>query len=143
MDPVCIERTIPAPLDRVYAAWTDARLLSQWFFPGTMTCEASCDFRVGGQYRLEMRNANGSFTHHGHYREIIALTKIVFTWSSHLVRDTLVTVSFSGTDETTHLKLVHELISDAAVAEEHRGGWQGCLDNLNALVVNNLEEVAP
>jgi uncharacterized protein YndB with AHSA1/START domain len=67
-----VRRIIPAPQARVYDAWTTPELLREWFAPGTdfTVVVHSVETRVGGKYRIEMRNAKGdSHVAAGEYRE--------------------------------------------------------------------------
>ena len=130
MDLIRVEKTIKAPLSRTYDAWTKASLMQNWFFPGKMSCEVSCDFRVGGGYRVAMRDEVGEYIHHGEYREIVPDKKIVFTWNSHVVKDTLVSITFEGDEAQTHITLTHAMESTQEIVGQHRQGWNGCLENL-------------
>ncbi len=48
-------RTIPAPIDRVFAAFTDPALLVQWQAPDTMTARIHRhDIRPGGSYEMSL-----------------------------------------------------------------------------------------
>ena len=50
-----IERTLNAPPERVFDAFTDPEQLTQWWWPRGFTCPAAeVDLRVGGTYRLAM-----------------------------------------------------------------------------------------
>ncbi len=53
-----IIRTIDAPRERVFQAWTDPTHLLRWWAaePGWATPIAEVDLRVGGRYRLGMQN---------------------------------------------------------------------------------------
>ena len=69
--------------------------MKKWFFPNRPDWKAvsTNEFKVGGQYRHEMINEWGpTFVHTGIYKEIIPGKKIVFTWNSHAVQETLVTI---------------------------------------------------
>ena len=129
-----IRRTINAPIDRVYRAWTDPAALRQWFGPsdGHECVLAEADLRVGGAYRLAMKTPSGD-EHRvsGVYREIDAGRKLVFSWiwASDPETETLVTVELRRLDEGTELLLTHELFADADVRDLHLGGWTGCIDS--------------
>ena len=58
-------RTLPASPARVFAAWTTAETMKQWFCPGEdMTVPvAELDAREGGHYRIVMQNKNGESTY--------------------------------------------------------------------------------
>lgn len=130
-----LSRHIKAPLEKVFEAWSDSKLMSQWFFPGEWTCEARCDFRVGGAYEVMMHKPDEdlSFRHWGEYREIHPNQKIVFTWNSHIVEGTLVTLEFEPQGDTTLMTLFHDMFPTEDVRAKHKMGWGGCLDNFEAL----------
>ena len=52
-----IRRTLAAPRELVFRAWTEPDRLSQWWGagPGFTTPIAEVDLRVGGKYRLGMQ----------------------------------------------------------------------------------------
>ena len=51
-----VRRTLAAPRERVFQAWTDPAALTQWWGPkGYTTPMAEVDLRPGGRYRLGMR----------------------------------------------------------------------------------------
>ncbi|MFZ1062355.1 MAG: SRPBCC domain-containing protein [Acidimicrobiales bacterium] len=53
--------TIRAPIDAVFAAWTDAELLRQWYGPHVTTVsECFMDPTEGGAYRITMRAPDGT-----------------------------------------------------------------------------------
>lgn len=56
-----ITRTLHAPIERVYAAWTNEDMIRQWFWPAPAmrVPEAELDVREGGSYRIVMQNADG------------------------------------------------------------------------------------
>src|SRR5436305_6069958 len=54
-------RTLQAPAQEVFKAWTDPGLIHRWMsFPGGGTTAATVDARVGGQYRLETKTPDGT-----------------------------------------------------------------------------------
>lgn len=55
-----VERTLAAPLDRVYAAWTDPSQLSRWWGPrGMEVAVLRFELQVGGLFHYAMRAPNG------------------------------------------------------------------------------------
>jgi uncharacterized protein YndB with AHSA1/START domain len=50
-----MERIFDAPLDLVWKAWTDPKLLARWYGPGVETVIHEFDLKVGGVWRNEMR----------------------------------------------------------------------------------------
>jgi uncharacterized protein YndB with AHSA1/START domain len=55
-----IDRVFNAPIDRVFAAWSEEEALKQWWGPHVFpTTYAKVDFRVGGRYHYCMTGPNG------------------------------------------------------------------------------------
>ncbi len=129
-------RTIGAPAQKVFAAWLDPGLAAQWFAPGDMSASASIEARVGGRYRVEMKNPDGS-THivGGEYREIVPNLRIVKTWQwEGSPTLTELTVDFrEKTPGVTELTLTHTRFRDAEMRDKHSHGWEGCLVKLEKL----------
>ncbi len=126
---------IAASREKVYKAWTDPEWLSRWFAPGEMTVPlAEVDARVGGQYRIQMKNSKDdeTFTTRGEYQELVPNEKLVFTWGWEGPdrHESLVTVELRDKDSGTEMVLIHERLANAESAKSHTEGWQGCLANL-------------
>ncbi|HEU4563905.1 MAG TPA: SRPBCC domain-containing protein, partial [Gemmatimonadaceae bacterium] len=80
---VTLVRTIRAPAAELFAAWTDARLLSRWLAAhDCVVREASADARPGGAYRIAVvcPPANDVHLTTGEYRELVPHERIVMTW---------------------------------------------------------------
>lgn len=135
-----IKRRFKAPVERVYAAWTDASLMRRWFAPGEMTVpEAEADVRVGGRYRVRMSESGSDCEFHttgGVYREVVPNERLVFTWQwegSDL--ETLVTLEFTAlAADETELTLIHEGFDNEDTREKHGHGWDGCLAKLESFL---------
>lgn len=133
---VQVTRTFPASRERVFAAWSDAALLKQWFGPaGTKITEFSADIRVGGQYRVTMDCGHGFNTVAGEYREITSPSRIVYTWAwlednGQFGPETIVTIDFAEREGGTEVCLTHERLATAESAQNHEKGWIGCLEHL-------------
>ena len=74
-------RVFDAPRAAVFKAWTDPKVLAQWWGPKGFTnpvCEA--DARSGGKWRIVMQGPDGSqYPHGGEYLEVVAPEKLVMT----------------------------------------------------------------
>lgn len=134
-----IRRTLAAPVERVYRAWTDPAWLSRWFAatPEHECVLAETDLRVGGRYRLIMRAPDGE-EHRvsGEYREIETGRKLVFTWAweSTPERESQVTINLHAKETGTVLVLTHERFADVTTRDRHNQGWTGCLDTLERVL---------
>jgi uncharacterized protein YndB with AHSA1/START domain len=130
-------RRIKAPPARVFAAWTEAEVLARWFGPHhTQVEEAEVDARVGGHFRIRLREDNGE--RHGvggTYLEIESERRLRFTWAwvSTPERQSRVTVEFRAIPEGTEITLTHDRFADAETAIRHRRGWTESLERLTAL----------
>ncbi|GEA87370.1 SRPBCC family protein [Cellulomonas cellasea] len=69
---VVVSRTIDAPRERVFEAFTEVRHLTQWWGPdGFTTTTRAFEFRVGGEWDFTMRGPDGTV-----YPEWISWTEI-------------------------------------------------------------------
>ncbi len=132
-----LHRTIDAPVEAVYAAWTEPEMLRRWLAPGDAeVVRAVAEPEIGGTFLIEMRGADGRrWLTSGRYREVVPHRRLVHTWrweGSDV--ETLVTVAFER-DEAggTRLTLTHARFADDEGRDEHERGWSGCLAKLAAL----------
>jgi len=132
-----IKRVMPASVERVYEAWTNAEELQAWHCPDGMTVsDAQCDASVGGRYSINMVDRDGR-NHRavGRYLELVPSEKIVFSWDWELGGgggvDTRVTVLLKslGTSKS-EITLIHERFDSEAIRLDHEGGWNGALNYL-------------
>lgn len=133
---VIVKKVISAPRDEVFRAFTDAEIMSKWFFPeDDMSVDVTNNPALGGDYTLKMHAKNGDiYTHVGEYKEITPTERLVFTWNSDFVQNTVVTVTFSDSGEGTEVTISHDLLPQGEMAENHRGGWTGCLSRLDQII---------
>jgi uncharacterized protein YndB with AHSA1/START domain len=76
---ISVARTIAAPPDTLYAAWTEPEQMRRWF--ATMV---DADVRVGGRYRIENHEDDGTvnaFT--GEYLALEPPSRVLFTFTHH------------------------------------------------------------
>jgi uncharacterized protein YndB with AHSA1/START domain len=127
---VRIRRVLPAPPERVYAAWTDPASLSRWMSP-VGRAEADVQPWVGGRLRVTMIGDSTRIEHTGEYLELVAGQRLVFTWQSPYTGpgESRVTIELEGTDDGTLLTLVHEHLPPDRVVS-HGRGWGQILDRL-------------
>ena len=132
-----IKRRIPASVGEVFNAWTDPKLMAQWFAPGTrQATDVICEPKEGGRFRVVMLAEDGNkSTTYGIYKQVIPNKKLVHTWQWEGSEvESQVTVELKSIDENqTELTLTHELLSDIDSRALHHEGWDGCLLKLDAL----------
>ena len=132
-----VRRTIRAPRQRVFDAWTKTEELKAWHAPGPLTVSfAEIDLRPGGAYRIHMREPDGK-EHRvsGVYREVDPPRKVSYTWGwdgDHPVKDSLVTLEFHERGAATEVVLRHEGIVDDKERANHEHGWTAIMDKFEA-----------
>lgn len=136
-----VRRRFDAAPERVFDAWTNPDVLRRWFAarPDWDTPAAEVDLRPGGRYRLAMRDTGQDMTRTvvGEFTEIDRPGRLVYTWAWEHSDDTetLVVVEFRPDGDGTEVVLTHSGFADPDTRDDHRHGWGGCLDNLDARVI--------
>jgi len=141
-----IRRTFAAPREKVFAAWTQREQLEKWMCADVAAHKVihhQQDIRVGGQWRIEVRDSikNEVYWGHGEYREVKPVERLVFTWCWTKDRpdgvnlhpgseNTVVTVEFFARGNFTEVVLTHAPFSSAYLRDDHDRGWNGCFDAL-------------
>jgi uncharacterized protein YndB with AHSA1/START domain len=79
---ITITRVFDAPRELVFEAYTDPKLVSQWFGPREYTTRVDkLDARPGGLWRFVQHNQNGDeFAFHGVHHDVVAPERIVATF---------------------------------------------------------------
>lgn len=141
-----LTRVIDTPRTVLFRAWTDPRLLAQWWGPHGMTtpvCEI--DLRPGGRFFTVLRAPDGSeFPSHGIYLEVTEPERIVFTdafgpgWvpSRAPFMTAIITFEDLGARTRYTARALHWTVADREKHERmgfHKG-WGESLDRLVALV---------
>ncbi len=132
-----ITRRFRASPQRVYAAWTSAENLIQWFAaaqakPGSI--KADLDVRVGGRYCISFTDEKSREYHEvgGLYREVVPNERLKFTWAWHSTpeRESQVMIELKGDASGTLMIFRHERFADQAARDNHERGWSKFLDVL-------------
>src|SRR5262249_43072142 len=77
-----LSRLYDASPAKVFAAWTTKAALEKWWGPKGMTTEVpELEFKVGGKYRMVMKDPRdgAQYPFHGTFEEIVANERIVFS----------------------------------------------------------------
>jgi len=144
---VCVERTIEAPPDKVFRAWTDPEAVKKWFVdqaPVHWTKDPEIDAKTDGHFSWSVvsdDNAQEKFAFHGTYREIEPAKKLAFTWEwqtlpiegVNVPGHTLVTIEFLRQDDWTKVLLTQSGSPNEAARNAHDKGWNRCLDGISKL----------
>lgn len=142
---VVLVRTINAPRERVWQAWTDGDLLKQWYGPKGFTIPTvESDARVGGTYRYLMRSPDGQeFWGAGVYKELDSPERLVRTEAmtdpqgnvitNEEMPETTVSVTLEELDGKTRMTLRHSGLTKRGM-EGATMGWHGAIEKLEKTV---------
>lgn len=142
-----ITRTISAPPEKLFRAWTEPELVKQWFAPKPFsTPEVTLDVRPGGANVIVMRDPQGNdYPNRGVYLDVVKNERLVFTdaytqaWVPSEKPFMTVTISLedAGGGKTLYTaRVLHWTVADRD-AHEKMGfypGWNQCTDQLEQLV---------
>lgn len=130
-----VNRTIPAPREKVFDAWLSADMLARFMAPpggGTAPTRVSNDPVRGGRFSIVMNHDGKDVPHTGTYLEIDPHSRLAFTWESpHSLGDSVVTIDFDEpAPGVTDLTLRHVKFRSEAARDGHREGWTAIVGNL-------------
>lgn len=133
-----VRKTIPAPIEAVFNAWLDPKMLKKFM----VTCEgdevpkAESDARTGGRFLVVMATGGKEIPHSGTYLELKPHSRLVFTWESpHSVDGSTVTVDLAPAgDGATDLTLTQVKFANEGSRDGHIKGWTAILDALAKMV---------
>ena len=150
---VRIERTFDAPIDLIWAMWTEAEHFANWYGPmGARIPTADMDVRVGGRRHIamEMETPSGPMQMFfvGEYREVDPKTRLVYTESMADADGNAMTAEQMGLPVGTpmYTSVVVELedlgartrmtVTHVGVPADSPGGegWVMAIDKMQALV---------
>ena len=141
-----LTRLIDAPREKLFRAWTDPKLLKQWFAPlPWTTASAELDVRPGGASLIVMRDPEGNeFPSRGVFLEVVKNERLVFTdayvrgWEPSEKPFMTGILTFEDLDGKTRYtaRVRHWTVADREAHEKmgFHQGWGQCTDQLAALV---------
>lgn len=132
-----MEHVFNAPIETVFKAWTDEKMLSQWMGPEHKQCpDAKTDPRLGGSYSIPMVGEDTDIVV-GEYTEFLEPHALSFTWSwiqedGQPGQKMEVFLKFKSVDDNkTHMQFLQTNFISVEAMELHKFGWTGsfnCLD---------------
>jgi uncharacterized protein YndB with AHSA1/START domain len=139
-----LARVFDAPRERVWAAWTDASLLAQWWGPNGFTapvCEV--DARPGGAILVHMSGYGHVNPMKGVFKEVVKPERLVFTNNAFADlsaaspnSESLTTVTFNDLGGKTEVTLHTGVLRAAPEVAQYLGGmessWTQMMDKLAA-----------
>jgi len=149
--PLIVRRTIAAPREGIFKAFSSADALSRWFTPSAdiLLDIMAFEFRAGGGFRFRYRMPDGRHpVVGGIYEAIEAPRRIVCTWvweAPDPLADIPMRVHFEFFEDGggTEVIITHHGIPSDRACSVHEDGWEGALDSLNRhLVPADRERIA-
>jgi uncharacterized protein YndB with AHSA1/START domain len=132
-EPLVIERTINAPVDKVWQALTDKQTLKQWlpFF-------ADFEPKVGKELRFELgKDPEHQYLHVSKVIEVVEGRKLTYGWRyDGYPGDSQVTFELSADGDQTKLRLTHRILEPFPAdnpdfaSEGFKEGWTYTADAL-------------
>ena len=142
---VTIQRTLNAPIELVWEAWTKAEHIIKWWNPkGSDTKIIEHTFKVGGKWKYAMPMPNGQeFIAEGMYLEIIELEKILSEANFRPMTEGVQIESLfkKNGDQTDFTFNVIHPTEAYKIQQEQMGimnGWGSVFDRLDAFLVEQL-----
>ncbi len=150
---ITIVRTIDAPRERVWQAWTDSAQLAKWWGPNGVAIPTSeVDARVGGTLYIVMLAgkelgalAGQKWPMKGTFTEVIEHEKLVFTNNAldeagNVLLTGVATVTFEDESGKTKLTVTASAEGDKPgtdmMLQGMDAGWNQQLDKLGSFVKN-------
>jgi uncharacterized protein YndB with AHSA1/START domain len=99
-----IERVFDAPRDRVWQAFTDPKLVAQWWGRGNELVVERMEVEKGGHWRFVEHGPEGVHGFEGRYREVTPTTRLVhtFEWDGMPAYVIIETVTFEDAGPGTN-----------------------------------------
>ena len=137
-----VSRTINAPIEKVFDAWLDSKMLAQFILPmpGMPQPEVENKPKQGGNFTIVMQVGESKVPHTGEYLELSRPDRLVFTWVSPFSTEgSTVTIDFSVVDKnTTNVKLTHLRFIVEQARSDHESGWTNILQALDDLMLASV-----
>ena len=123
-DAVIIERTLNAPIARVWKALTDVDQMREWYFD-----LKKFKLEVGFEFGFVVEHEGNTYDHRCRITEVIPQKKIAYTWRyKGEPGESLVTFELLPEGENTRLKLTHSGLetfpkTPAYARKNFEAGW--------------------
>lgn len=136
-----IRKTLDAPVELVWEAWTQTEHIVKWWAPNGMDVKVvKHQFKVGGEWKYTMLMPDGNeFISEGVYSEIVQLKKIITSANFRPMTEGVEMRSlFEKDGDKTHFtfSVVHPT-EEYKVQQEKMGfynGWGSAFNRLEALL---------
>ena len=126
---VTVTRTIPAPAEKVFDLWLDAKNPGGPWFGGERVIQNPV---VDGLFYIAAKHEGRSWPHYGRFVEIDRPRRIEHTWVSEATQgvESIVALTFEPRGNETEVTLRHSNLPDDEMGRKHKDGWAWILDML-------------
>lgn len=128
LTPITVETSVNAPIETVWACWTEPKHIMQWNQASTdwHTTSATNDLRDGGSFtsRMEAKDKSFGFDFGGTYTKVIRHTHIAYVMSD----GRKVSIDFDSQDGRTRITETFDPESENS-PEMQKQGWQAIMES--------------
>ena len=131
-----LEKVLPAPPERVFAACIEPQKLAEWWGPAGFTAPSlDLDVREGGRFRITMQPPDGEAFHlRGVFAEVDPPRLLVYSFEWEELdpddQETVVTLAFLEHREGTRLVVDQRPFATEGRLALHNAGWTESLERL-------------
>ncbi len=133
-----VRRTIRAPREAVFKAWTTKTTVQHWFdSPSAPVRKVVLEAKVGGRIAIDCDYKGGTWSLDGVVRELDAPRRFAFTWATTdcpAEVGSLVTLDFNDKGGATEIVLTHRGFPTPAKRNDTEGGWTEMMDHVETLM---------
>ena len=129
---VVLQREYAASPERVFEAWTNVELLTQWFGcgPNMLWTVHEWDVRVGGRLHVSLTFDHGPVEVRGEFLAVDPPRHLRYRFGS----DQFVDATIEPHEAGSRLTVQHSGLPDQAMCNIISGGWTNGLNQLGALL---------
>jgi len=126
---ITVNRTIPAPADKIYDVWIDPKSPGgPWHGAERVIFNPVVD----GLYYLAIKHEGRVWPHYGRFTKMERPSVVEFTWMSEGTKgaESVVTVTLQQRGDRTDVTLRHAGVPDDELGHQHKEGWTWILNAL-------------
>lgn len=146
IDELKMMRFIRGPRQEVFNYFIDPKLLESWAYPNGMSLRVPIfEPRIGGQYRFEHTNEEGTYVCTGRVKDfapgskLVQVDHVVDPQGKPLYPKIETVTTFSNRPDGTLVTITQRGFADEDSIRSCEMGWNECLDRLDSLFSGQLE----
>jgi len=139
-DALAIDETFNAPVEDVWRAWTDPKIILKWFGsdPNGKGLSATLDVQKGGAFEITFQD--GDKTEHtcsGVYSEVQKYARLSFSWQwkSEPGVISFVTVALYEKNNSTQMRFKHSNLGFES-RHNYEQGWRSTFEKLKKILAD-------